>query len=139
MKELDFKIVDDFIMNIYYNFDEVIWYLKGEDYNLNIIIEYLEKFSETFDITDPLLYENILRTKCQVLFKLGKSETGEKMIASYLKDNPKATYAYVELIDDFVDIKNYEKARLYYDLGMAQDGLEDKVAIEERINYFKEE
>ena len=52
------------------------------------------------------------------------------------KKNPKGTYYYIELIDDFNDIGDKNKAKYYYDLALSYDGIKDRFVIEERKDYF---
>ena len=130
------ELVADFVGNVIGDFEDVILNLNKEDYDLNIVIDYLDRLINTLELDDNM-YLNTIRQKTKLLFKLGQVEEGESIMLKYLEKHPKSTFAYVELVDDFERIGNLEKARYYYDLGLSQENMEDIDALEERIYYFE--
>ena len=130
------ELVADFVGNVIGDFEDVILNLNKEDYDLNIVIDYLDRIIDTLELDDNM-YLNTIRQKTELLFKLGRVEEGESLMLKYLEKHPKSTFAYVELVDDFERIGNLEKSRYYYDLGLSQGKMEDIDALEERIYYFE--
>lgn len=130
------NLVSDFLINIIGNFEIEITNIKEKEYNLEVLINYLDKLTSTINLDKGTL-ENQIRCKVNLLFKLKKVEEGEKLMSDYLNDNPTATYCYVELIDDFYNIGNLDKVKYYYDLALSKKNLPDIEVIEERIDYLK--
>lgn len=130
------ELVGDFFINIIGNFDDVILNLKKDEYDFNLIVDYIDKLLDQFILEDNM-YLNLLREKANLLFQLGRIDEGENIMVDYLKDNPKETYAYVELVDSFEMVGNLEKAKYYYDLGLSQGNMKDIDALEEREYMFK--
>lgn len=136
IKKLDEEgLVGEFIGNVINDFDYEVSNLQKNEYDLEVIFEYLDKLANTIDL-DKNRYESTIRQKTSILFKLDRVDEGEKILVDYLKKSPKSVYIYVELVDDFRWIGNLEKAKYYYDLGLSYKDLEDRDILEERSDYF---
>ena len=133
-----YGIVDNFVTNIIEDFSMCINNLNidNEEYEPNIIFCYIDKLLGTLKL-DSLIYENVIRAKCCLLFRSKRYLDGEILMSDYIKKHLNNGYAYVELVDDFMEIGDLDKARYYYDLGMKRKNLKDRVALEERIDYFE--
>ena len=137
LEELDKEqIISDFMINIFGDFENEIYNLDKEDYDLNVTNKYLDKIVNTLKLSDNL-YENILRCKTFNLFRLGEYAQGEEVMLALIKEKNNSIYPYVELVDCYQMIKDFDKARYYYDLGLKQTGLEDMGVLEERKDYFE--
>ena len=136
IEELDkSEQISEFCSNVINDASDVAYNLTKDDYDLEKVINYIDRLVNTLDLDDNT-YEWQIRTKAKILFTLNRITEGEKVLTEELKKNPKATYYYVELIDSFNDIGNKEKAKYYYDLVLSYDNIEDRDVIEEREDYF---
>ena len=131
----DENIVSDFIGNIIGDFEMEVYNLDKEDYDLNITNNCLDKIINTLRLDDHT-YENLLRCKTSSLFKLGNYALGEEVMLNLIKEKNNSIYPYVELVDCYCLVKNKDKAKYYYDLGMKQTNLDDLDVLEERHDYF---
>ena len=128
-------IIEELVGNIFQDFEIIILNSKER---LKELLDYVDRLIVNFDMEDED-YLGTIRVKSDLLFKLKKHDDGEKIILDYLEDHPKATYAYIELIDNFRHAGNYKKAKYYYDKAMSIKDLEDKDVIEERMDdWYKE-
>ena len=105
--------------------------LKSNIYNELDIINILDDIMNILILND-ITYENVLRSKVLLLFRLKKYDEAEKIMKKYIEKHPKNVYAYIELIDDFITINNLEKAKYYYELAAIHKDMEDYDALEER-------
>ena len=136
LEELDkSKQISDFSSNVITDASDIAYNLTKNDYDLEKVINYIDRLVDTLDL-DYNTYEWQIRTKSKILFELGKIKEGEKVLTDELEKDPKFTYYYVDLIDNFNDIDNKEKAKYYYDLALSYDDIEDRDVIEEREDYF---
>lgn len=128
-------IMEDFAMNFIGDY-EIVVYNSKED--LQMFLDMQREYMDTFELTD-LDYENALRLKVTLLFKLGRAEEGERIIVNELKKNPKWLWGYVELVDDFTSYhKDLEKAKYYYELGLKNAADDpDFDALKERADMLK--
>lgn len=137
LEELDDeKIVAEFMGNLVGDFEMEIYNLDKEDYDLNITISYLDKIVNTLNLDDHT-YEEILRCKTWSLFKLGNYDLGEEVMLNLIKEKNNSIYPYVELVDCYRFVKNMDKAKYYYDLGMKQTNLDDLDVLEQRLDFFE--
>ena len=137
LEELDDeKIVAEFMGNLVGDFEMEIYNLDKEDYDLNITISYLDKIVNTLNLDDHT-YEEILRCKTWSLFKLGNYDLGEEVMLNLIKEKNNSIYPYVELVDCYQFVKNMDKAKYYYDLGMKQTNLDDLDVLEQRLDFFE--
>ena len=127
--------ISEFCSNVINDANDVAYSLTKEEYDLEKVINYIDRLLCTLDLNDST-YEFQIRTKAKVLFTLNKIRKAEKVLTDELKKNPKGTYYYIELIDDFNDIGDKNKAKYYYDLALSYDGIKDRFVIEERKDYF---
>lgn len=136
VEELDkSEQISEFCSNVINDANDVAYSLTKEEYDLEKVINYIDRLLCTLDLNDSA-YEFQIRTKAKVLFTLNKIRKAEKVLTDELKKNPKGTYYYIELIDDFNDIGDKNKAKYYYDLALSYDGIKDRFVIEERKDYF---
>ncbi len=129
-------IIEEFVDNVLQDFEIV---LLNADSKLELILDYLDRLLQTFKM-DLDSYEATIRAKCSTLFKLGKYKEGELLIVDFLKTHEKRIFAYVELVDQFLLIKDYKNAKKYYDIGMAVSKIsaDDKECLEERFDDWYE-
>lgn len=127
-------IIGDFITNVISDFEEEILNVSKDEYDLNILNNYIDKLVSTLDL-DENTYENNLRCKCHNLFKMGEYELGEKVMVNLINSKNNSIYPYVELVDDFEMVGDLKKSKFYYDMGM-KTKFDDIDVLEERKNYF---
>lgn len=127
--------ISEFCSNVINDANDVAYSLTKEEYDLEKVINYIDRLLCTLDLNDSA-YEFQIMTKAKVLFTLNKIREAEKVLTDELKKNPKGTYYYIELIDNFNDIGDKNKAKYYYDLALSYDGIKDRFVIEERKDYF---
>lgn len=128
------NIIGDYITNVIGNFEEEILNAFNDEYDLNILNNYIDKLVSILDL-DENIYENNLRCKCHNLFKMGEYELGEKVMVNLINSKNNSIYPYVELVDDFEMVGNLEKAKFYYDMDM-KTKFDDIDVLEERKSYF---
>ena len=129
-------IISNSVLNVIGDFDMHIDELDSDDYDLEIIIKYLDKLVNTINL-DDLTYENTKRTKSSCLFKLGKYDEGEKEMLDLIEKSNNSIYPYIQLVDSFVDVGNLDKAKYYYDLGMKQTHIKNIKFLEDLKDYLK--
>ncbi len=134
-EELNDRIVDDAIENIVDDFETCILNSADAKCDEVIIIDYLDRLIDTFELSE-ICYLNMVRLKCNLLFKLKQFAEGEKLMFDLMNEMPDSVWPYVELVDDFLEFNNKEKALFYYEKGL-KNALEDLDALEERADYFK--
>ena len=113
------------------DFNMCICNLKNNIYNELDIINVLDDIMNTLKLTDNT-YENVLRSKVLLLFRLKKYEEAENIMKKYIDEHPKNVYAYIELIDNFIRINNLDKAKYYYECAAIYKDMEDYDALEQR-------
>jgi len=129
-------IISNSVLNVIGDFDMHIDELDSDDYDLEVIIKYLDKLVNTINL-DDLTYENTKRTKSSCLFKLGKYDEGEKEMLDLIEKSNNSVYPYIQLVDSFVDVGNLDKAKYYYDLGMKQTHIKNIKFLEDLKDYLK--
>lgn len=122
--------------NLIEDFEMEICNLDKEDYDLNITNGYLDRLVNMLNLDDHT-YEEILRCKTWSLFKLGNYDLGEELNLNLIKEKNNSIYPYVELVDCYRFVKNLDKAKYYYDLGMKQTNLDDLDVLEQRLDFFE--
>lgn len=136
VKQFDsLNIMDEYLNNLIYNLIEENYNVTVDDYDLNVIINHLDKILLILE-HDLETYSNLLRSKANLLFKLGDVNAGEKLLLDYLENNPNDGFIYVELVDNFKDVDDLIKSKYYYELGLGRDKLSHKEVLEERSYYF---
>ena len=130
--ELDnYDVIDIEVEYFIEDFNMCISNLKSNIYNELDIINILDDIMNILILND-ITYENVLRSKVLLLFRLKKYDEAEKIMKKYIEKHPKNVYAYIELIEDFITINNLEKAKYYYELAAIHKDMEDYDALEER-------
>lgn len=130
--ELDnYDVINNEVEYFIEDFNICISNLKSNIYNELDIINVLDDIMNTLLLTNNT-YENVLRSKVLLLFRLNKYEEAENIMKKYIEKHPKNVYAYIELIDDFITINNLEKAKYYYELAAIHKDMEDYDALEQR-------
>lgn len=138
--ELDnYDVINNEVEYFIEDFNMCISNLKSNIYNELDIINVLDDIMNTLLLND-ITYENVLRSKVLLLFRLQKYDEAENIMKKYIENHPKNVYAYIELIDDFITINNLEKAKYYYELAAIHKDMEDYDALEQRYkDVYKED
>ena len=92
--------------------------------------------------TDELIISNTRRGMAEGYFRSGEIETGDRLFADWLREDPDWGWGYVGWSDCYwhnLKDKQYEKAEEILLVGFARSETRDKVAIADRLsNLYKE-
>lgn len=129
------NLISEFIGNVIDDLQMELDNVFKDEYDFNIIFDYLDRLICTLDL-DYNTYEWAMRCKTHNLFKIGNYELGEQVMLDLIEEKHNSIYPYVQLVDDFEMIKDMEKAKYYYELGLKYKDYNDYEVLEEREDYF---